>query len=77
LIELGDIVFEWTELKSLGCIISFITEKGKTIEVSFRLYTSSAKLSTQEFTNAAREHWSIEVKLLVELGEKIQLEIMQ
>jgi predicted transposase YbfD/YdcC len=63
LTELGDIAFEWPELKSLGYIVSFRTEKGKTTEASFRFYISSAKLSVQEFANAAREHWSIEVKL--------------
>jgi predicted transposase YbfD/YdcC len=63
LIELGDIAFEWPALKSLGYIVSFRTEKGKTTEASFRFYISSAKLSVQEFANAAREHWSIEVKL--------------
>lgn len=55
--------FEWPALKSLGYIVSFRTEKGKTTEASFRFYISSAKLSVQEFANAAREHWSIEVKL--------------
>lgn len=63
LTELGDMAFEWPALKSLGYIVSFRTEKGKTTEASFRFYISSAKLSVQEFANAAREHWSIEVKL--------------
>jgi len=63
LTKLGDIAFEWPELKSLGYIVSFRTVKGKTTEASFRFYISSAKLSVQEFANAAREHWSIEVKL--------------
>lgn len=61
--ELGDLVFEWPELKSLGYIVSFRTEKGKTTEASARFYISSAELSVQEFANAAREHWAIEVKL--------------
>ena len=54
--ELGDIAFDWPELKSLGYIVSFRTERGQTIEASFRFYISSAKLSIQEFANAAREH---------------------
>jgi predicted transposase YbfD/YdcC len=61
--ELGDLVFEWPELKSLGYIVSFRTEKGKTTEASARFYISSAELSVEEFANAAREHWAIEVKL--------------
>ena len=32
-------------------------------EASFRFYISSAKLSVEEFANAVRDHWSIEVKL--------------
>jgi hypothetical protein len=32
---LGDIAFEWPELKSLGYIVSFRTEKGKTTKASF------------------------------------------
>lgn len=60
---LGDLTFEWPELKSLGYIVSFRTEKGKTTEASARFYISSAELSVQEFANAARVHWSIKVKL--------------
>jgi hypothetical protein len=35
LTELGDISFEWPALKSLGYIVSFRTEKGKTTKASF------------------------------------------
>ena len=63
LTELGDIEFEWPELKTLGYIVSFRTEKGEQTEAAFRFYISSAKLSVEEFAHAAREHWSIEVKL--------------
>jgi hypothetical protein len=35
LTELGDIAFEWSELKSLGYIVSFRTEKGQVTEASF------------------------------------------
>ena len=62
LTEFGDLVFEWPELKSLGYIVSFRTEKGKATEASARFYISSAELSVKEFANAAREHWAIEVK---------------
>ncbi len=56
LTALGDIEFEWPELKTLGYIVSFRTEKGEQTEAAFRFYISSAKLSVEEFAHAAREH---------------------
>lgn len=61
--ELGDIALEWPGLKSLGYVISFRAGKGGVSEASFRFYISSAKLSVEDFANAVRDHWSIEVKL--------------
>ena len=63
LTELGDIQFEWPELKSIGYSVSFRKEGNKKETCSFRFYISSAKLSAEEFAYAARAHWSIEVKL--------------
>lgn len=52
---------EWAELKTVGVIISYRNEKGKTSkELSFRYYISSAKLLPEELASSAREHWGIE-----------------
>ena len=61
---LADIAFEWPGIKTLGYIVSFRKEGNKSVtEPSVRYYISSAKLSAEELAHAAREHWSIEVKL--------------
>ena len=61
---LGDIAFEWAGIKTLGYVASFRKEGGGPITApSVRYYISSAKLSAEELAHAAREHWSIEVKL--------------
>ena len=69
--ELGDIFFEWLELKILDYIVSFRTEKGKATEASDRFYISSAELNVNDFANSAREHWAIEVKLYWKLDTAI------
>ncbi len=61
---LGDIALEWPGITTLGYVVSFRKEGDKpSTQPSVRYYISSAKLSAEELAHAAREHWSIEVKL--------------
>ncbi|PSJ40077.1 hypothetical protein C7I36_12485 [Zobellella taiwanensis] len=62
---LGDLVFEWPELKTLG-IVAAVREVGgePAKDIKVRYYISSAKLSSaKELLEATRSHWSIESQL--------------
>lgn len=61
--EIGDIAFEWPGLKSIGCTLSFRTVKGKETTISCKYYISSSELTSEQFLNATRDHWSIENNL--------------
>ena len=61
--EIGDLVFEWPALKTLGYVVSFRTEKGKETTVAVKLYISSAELNAKALLNASRDHWSVENNL--------------
>ena len=61
--EIGDLAFEWPGLKSIGHTLSFRTEKGKETTSSSKYYISSEELSSEQFLNATRAHWSIENSL--------------
>ena len=61
---LGAIALEWPGITTLGYVVSFRKIGNEPSTQPFiRYYISSAKLSAKELAHAAREHWSIEVKL--------------
>lgn len=55
-------VERWTDLKSLVCVKSTRTQKGKT-SVEYRYYMSSLKTTVQRLAEIIRTHWGIENKL--------------
>ena len=61
--EIGDLVFEWPGLKTLGYVVSFRTEKDMQTTVAVKFYISSAKLDTKSLLEASRAHWSVENNL--------------
>ena len=61
--EIGDLAFEWPGLKAIGYTLSFRTEKGKETTSSSKYYICSEKLSSEQFLNATRAHWSVENSL--------------
>ncbi len=60
-----DLSFEWPDLQTLGVAISFRKEgdHSQPKEMSVRYYISSAKLTAEQFAQAIRAHWQIEVQL--------------
>ena len=61
---LGDIALEWPGITTLGYVVSFRKIGNEPSTQPFvRYYISSTKLRAKELAHAAREHWSIEVKL--------------
>jgi predicted transposase YbfD/YdcC len=64
MIALGDIALEWPSITTLGYVVSFreIGNEPRT-QPFVRYYISSAEFSAEELAPAAKEHWSIEVKL--------------
>lgn len=52
----------WAGLKSLACIKSTRTQKGKTT-VEYRYYMSSLKANAQRLAEIVRAHWGVENKL--------------
>lgn len=61
---LGDIAFEWPELKTMGIVATIRQEKGQpATDITLRYYISSAQLTSKELLEASRAHWSIESQL--------------
>ncbi|MBO1520183.1 ISAs1 family transposase [Oceanisphaera pacifica] len=61
---LGDIAFEWPELKTIGIVATIRQEKGQPATgITLRYYISSAQLTSKELLEASRTHWSIESQL--------------
>ncbi|MFD1007487.1 MULTISPECIES: ISAs1 family transposase [Oceanisphaera] len=61
---LGDLEFEWPELKTMGIVAAIRQEKGQpATDISIRYYISSAKLTSKQLLEASRAHWSIESQL--------------
>lgn len=61
---LGDIAFEWPELKTMGIVATIRQEKGQPATgITLRYYISSAQLTSKELLEASRAHWSIESQL--------------
>jgi len=61
--EIGDLVFEWSGLKTLGYVVSFRTEKDMQTTVAVKFYISSAKLDSKSLLEASRAHWAVENNL--------------
>ncbi|UTT85779.1 ISAs1 family transposase [Vibrio pelagius] len=58
---LGDLAFEWSQLTTLGVVVSIRQEGNKPAEImQIKHYISSAKLSAKELLEGTRSHWSIE-----------------
>lgn len=58
---LGDLAFEWSQLTTLGVVVSIRQEGNKPAEtMQIKHYISSAKLSAKELLEGTRSHWSIE-----------------
>ena len=53
---------KWKKLNSIGLVKKTI-DNGKEIKVEYRYYISSLFLNIQLFSNAIRNHWSVENKL--------------
>lgn len=61
---LGDIAFEWPELKTMVIVATIRQEKGQPATgITLRYYISSAKLTSKQLLDASRAHWSIESQL--------------
>jgi predicted transposase YbfD/YdcC len=60
---LGDLEYDWPELKTMGIVVSFIGEKDVLSEDDFsvRYYISSKALDAKTLLNASRSHWGVEV----------------
>lgn len=56
---LGDLVFDWLELKTMGIVVSVRQEEAvaKESEITVRYYISSKDLSARQLLNAMRSHW--------------------
>lgn len=60
---LGDLEFDWLELKTMGIVVSIRQEEAaaKESEFSVRYYISSKSLSAKKLLNATRLHWLVEL----------------
>ncbi|OOE96562.1 ISAs1 family transposase [Salinivibrio sp. IB643] len=59
---LGDLAYDWPELKTMGIMVS-VRQEGKHAEesdISARYYISSKSLTAKELHDATRSHWLIE-----------------
>ncbi|MPX95157.1 ISAs1 family transposase [Salinivibrio sp. VYel8] len=59
---LGDLAYDWPELKTMGIMVS-VRQEGKHAEesdISVRYYISSKALTAKELHDATRSHWLIE-----------------
>ncbi|MEZ9631454.1 ISAs1 family transposase [Vibrio breoganii] len=59
---LGDLAYEWPELKSMGIMVSIRQESelAQESEMSVRYYISSKELTAQELHDSTRAHWLVE-----------------
>ncbi|EPU1457787.1 ISAs1 family transposase [Escherichia coli] len=59
---LGDLEFDWPELKTMGIVVSVRQEEAvaKESEITVRYYISSKNLNAKELLNATRSHWLVE-----------------
>ena len=59
---LGELVFDWPELKTMGIVVSVRQEQAvaKESEVTVRYSISSKDSGAKELLNATRSHWLVE-----------------
>lgn len=59
---LGDLAYEWPELKCMGIMVNVrqTSEHAQESEMSVRYYISSKKLTAEELHNATKNHWLVE-----------------
>lgn len=59
---LGDLAYDWPELKSMGIMVNIRQESEHATEqeMSVRYYISSRNLSARELHDATRSHWLVE-----------------
>jgi predicted transposase YbfD/YdcC len=59
---LGDLAYEWPELKCMGIMVNVrqTSEHAQENEMSVRYYISSKKLIAEELHNATKNHWLVE-----------------
>ncbi|MGB5854929.1 MAG: ISAs1 family transposase [Oceanisphaera sp.] len=50
----------WAGLSTIAMVESYRTEKGKSVQLGYRYYISSKKMTAEQVAKAAREHWAIE-----------------
>ena len=63
---LGDLAFEWLQLKTIGIVAAIRQENcqpGNAEELEVRYYISSAELNAKKLLESTRAHWSIENQL--------------
>ena len=63
---LGDLAYDWPELKTIGIVATIWQETGQQADLEnivLRYYISSAQLTAQELLDVTRVHWSIENQL--------------
>lgn len=59
---LGDLEFDWLDLKIMGIVVFVRQEEAvaNESEIMVRYYISSKDLNTKELLNATRSHWLVE-----------------
>ncbi|HGF5593926.1 TPA: ISAs1 family transposase, partial [Klebsiella quasipneumoniae subsp. similipneumoniae] len=60
---LGDLTFEWPQLKTIGIVAAIRQENGhpgNAEDFEVRYYISSAELNAKKLLESTRAHWSIE-----------------
>lgn len=63
---LGDLAFEWPQLKTIGIVAAIRQENGQLVnaeDFEVRYYISSAELNAKKLLESTRAHWSIENQL--------------
>ena len=63
---LGDLVFEWPQLKTIGIVAAIRQDKGQLAnaeDFEVRYYISSAELDAQKLLESTRAHWLVENQL--------------
>ena len=66
LTPLGDLAYDWPELKTIGIVATIRQENGEAFDPKnfvLRYYISSAELSAKALLESTRAHWSIESQL--------------
>lgn len=59
---LGDLEFDWPNLKTMGIVVTIRQEEGvaKESDLTVKYYISSKDLDAKELSNSTRSHWRVE-----------------